>query len=185
MRRQRLALLAVIPVLVVGLAACGGNGAKGNAAPQSKKTDEITAMRNFAKCMRANGVNMSDPVQEGGGSRVEVKGDKNMTPEKEQAAQAKCRHLQPNGGEPPKQSPEQIAAMRKFSKCMREHGINMPDPDDQGRVTVKQTAKAGSGGQYSVGGDPNSQKFKDADKACRQFAPRGGESPSTSEGNGG
>jgi hypothetical protein len=184
MRRQRLVLLALLPVLILGLAACGGIG-KGNGAPQSKKTDEITAMRNFAKCMRANGVNMSDPVQEGGGSGVQLQGDKGDGPEKMKAAEAKCRHLQPNGGNPPKQSPEQIAAARKHSKCMREHGINMPDPDDQGRVTVKMTAKPGSSGKVSVGGDPNSQKFKDADKACRHLAPRGSGGPATNERVGG
>jgi hypothetical protein len=189
MRRQKLALLAMIPVLVLGLPACGGIGNKGNAAPQSKKTDEITAMRNFAKCMRDNGVNMSDPVQDGPGSHVEVKGgkgDKGMTPEKMQAAEAKCRHLQPNGGNPPKMSPEQVAQARKHAKCMREHGINMPDPDDEGKVTIKMTAKPGEKAKrLGVGEGPNNQKFKDADKACRHLQPRRGESPGTNEGNGG
>jgi hypothetical protein len=184
MRRQKLALLAMIPVLVLGLPACG-NGTEGNATPQSKKADDITAMRNFAKCMRENGVNMSDPVQDGGGSRVEVRGDKNLTPEKQQAADAKCRHLQPNGGKPPTHSPEQVAQERKHAKCMREHGINMPDPDDEGKVVMKATASPGSSGTFSVGGDPNSQKFKDADKACRHLLPRMSEGSGTSKGNGG
>ncbi|GAA2112105.1 hypothetical protein [Actinomadura alba] len=184
MRRRKLALPAMIPMLVLGLSACGANGLTGNAAPQSKKTDEITAMRNFAKCMRDNGVNMADPVQDGnGGIRIEAKGGKGEGPEKHEAAEAKCRHLQPNGGEPPKLSAEQLAQAREHSKCMREHGINMPDPDEQGRVMVKRTAEPGSGGKSErLGDDPDSQKFKDANKACRHLRPKGGPDE---KGNGG
>jgi hypothetical protein len=36
MRRQRLALLALLPVLILGLAACGGNG-KGNGNPAEQE----------------------------------------------------------------------------------------------------------------------------------------------------
>ena len=171
MRRRNLALPAMIPLLVFGLAACGADG-KGNAAAPNKKADDIAAMRNFAKCMRQNGVNMADPVEDGRGVRVQVDGDKDMTPEKQRAAEAACRHLAPNGGEPPKMSAEQVAQAREHAKCMREHGIDMPDPDDQGRITIKRTAKPGSGGKHAVGGDPNSQKFKDADKACRHLRPK-------------
>ncbi|MBC6458904.1 hypothetical protein [Actinomadura sp. HBU206391] len=175
MRGRRLALLALIPMLVLGSAACGADGPSSASTPTSKKTDEASAMRAFAKCMRENGVNMSDPVQDGGGIRIEVKEGQGDGPEKHKAAEAKCRHLQPNGGEPPKMSAEQVAKMREHAKCMRQHGIDMPDPDENGRVTIKRTNKPGSSGgsnSVSVGGDPRSQKFKDADKACRHLRPK-------------
>jgi hypothetical protein len=58
-------------------------------------------------------------------------------------------------------------ALLDFSKCMREHGINMPDPtfDDAG----------GAGGGIGViaqadpsnAPDPNGEAFKSADAACK------------------
>jgi hypothetical protein len=53
---------------------------------------------------------------------------------------------------------------------MRQHGIDMPDPkfDAGGRVT--QELRAGPGGN-----GPNSPKFKEAQEACRQYQPDGGQ----------
>src|SRR5262245_14397427 len=57
-------------------------------------------------------------------------------------------------------------AFLAFAECMREHGIDMPDPEvsDEG------------GGKFSVGfnaggpggdGDPDMEKFQAANEACR------------------
>jgi hypothetical protein len=48
--------------------------------------------------------------------------------------------------------------MLAFAKCMREHGIDMPDP------------KMGANGtaQFQVPGDPTDPKFKAAQSACQQ-----------------
>ena len=45
--------------------------------------------------------------------------------------------------------------MRKSAKCMREHGIDMPDPDPSGKGTMRASGP---------GDDP--KKFEDAAKAC-------------------
>jgi hypothetical protein len=44
----------------------------------------------------------------------------------------------------------------KFTQCMREHGIDMPDPD---------------GGEFHDVGTANKDKMNDAAEACRQYMP--------------
>ena len=51
-------------------------------------------------------------------------------------------------------------AMLAYAECMRDHGIDMPDPDF-----------SGDGGAFRMGVgadgmDPNDEKFKEADEAC-------------------
>ncbi|MEU5876308.1 hypothetical protein [Spirillospora sp. NPDC047279] len=178
MRRRTFATMSLIPALALTLtlSACGGGGSGSGASPTAKKTDELTAMRAFAKCMRANGVNMSDPEPQGDGgmlTKVEGGAKKGESPKKMEAAQAKCRHLMPNGGKPPKLSPEQVAKMRAFAKCMRENGIDMPDPSDDGLIQHKVENKPGAPGakKESIGQDPDSPKFKAAHKACGHLEP--------------
>jgi hypothetical protein len=55
----------------------------------------------------------------------------------------------------------------KFAQCMRQHGIDMPDP------------KPGNGGGFTFRargpkGGASSQKLQAADKACRKLLPNGG-----------
>ena len=179
MAPPRRPLVAIALVALIG-AGCsnapaetgsGGGGGENAAAEASPNPELAGKLPEFAKCMRENGVNMPDPVQDEGGIRMQMK-NKKGDEQKVRAAEEKCRHLQPNGGEPPKLNAQQLDQARKHAKCMREHGIEMPDPDENGRVTIKRTAKPGSGGEVRVGGDPNSQKFKDADKACRHLRPK-------------
>jgi hypothetical protein len=175
MRRQLFAALATLPVLALGLAACGGDGKGASTSPTAKQTDELSAMRNFAKCMRDNGINMADPQQgSGGGMVTKVEGKKgDDNPGKMKAAEAKCKHLMPDGGKPPKLSPEEVTKMRAFAKCMRQHGINMPDPGEDGRIEHKVESKGGAGApkEESIGENPESPKFKAADKACGHLRP--------------
>jgi hypothetical protein len=60
------------------------------------------------------------------------------------------------------------AAALKNAQCMRDHGIDFPDPQfgEGGRMQQK------IGGPGS-GIDPKSQKFQDAMKACQKDAPGG------------
>jgi hypothetical protein len=50
--------------------------------------------------------------------------------------------------------------MVAFARCMREHGIDMPDPTGDGLVLRRDDG--GRGG----GPDPSSEKFREAEKAC-------------------
>jgi hypothetical protein len=58
--------------------------------------------------------------------------------------------------------------MLAFSRCMREHGVNMPDPTfgGQGQVTMKIDDNSGV--------DPSDPKFEAAQQACGSaFGPGG------------
>jgi hypothetical protein len=50
----------------------------------------------------------------------------------------------------------------KWAQCMRDHGIDVPDPGQNGAVTIK-------------GAD--AQQFQDAQNACKKYAPNGGNGP--------
>jgi hypothetical protein len=175
MRKRRLAAAAVIPMILgLTLAACGAesdkpgvataNGGAGSGATASPSpVDREEARRKFAQCMREHGVDMPDP-EPGGRIKLNTTGvDKKVLADATQA----CQTLLPNGGELSNLSPDQLEQVRKFAQCMREHGIDMPDPDPDGSL-----AKIIIGGDIDV----NSQAFKDASAACRVFRP--GASPS-------
>jgi hypothetical protein len=148
------------------LAACGGeNPASSGASDGTRGIDAKAkkAMLNYAKCMREHGIDVPDPQFDGGGVRMTQ--GKGVDPDKARAAEDACRHFQEEV-KPPAMSEEQQTEMRKRalanSKCMRDHGFNMPDPqfDDNGRVTMRIDRKSGI--------DPNDPKFQDAAKACQK-----------------
>jgi hypothetical protein len=64
--------------------------------------------------------------------------------------------------------------MRRFASCMREQGIDMPDPevDSEGRVRMQVGGGPGEGGA-----PPDRERFAAAQKACQQYLPNGGEPP--------
>jgi hypothetical protein len=65
-------------------------------------------------------------------------------------------------GKTPSAGPSASSATKpdplKFAQCMREHGVDMPDPDASGRVTLR--SKPGDEG-----------KIDSAQKACQQYVP--------------
>ncbi len=64
------------------------------------------------------------------------------------------------------------AAMVKFAQCMRENGIDMPDPKqaDNGGVMIE--AMPGSQGDSAP---LDEEKMKSAHEACKEHLPNGGE----------
>jgi hypothetical protein len=134
-------------------------GSSGNTTLQMK----MQGGAQFASCMRKNGVaNFPDPSSSGAVTIGPSSGIDPRSP-KFQAAQAKCRKLLPNGGQP---TPAQIAKAQQgaldFSKCMRAHGItDFPDPtfSTGGGIQMKIQAKGGL--------NPNDPRFQAAQKACR------------------
>ncbi|MEV6630290.1 hypothetical protein AB0M54_06015 [Actinoplanes sp. NPDC051470] len=124
----------VVPLLLVTFALGGCSGTEDRAAPApSASADQVTQMRAYAKCMRANGVDMPDPTGEGmpGLPAMKVGSPEMKTIE---AASEKCRDLLPVGaaGDPPKPSAEELEKSRAQAKCFRENGLpNFPDPDPE------------------------------------------------------
>ncbi|GAB3870138.1 hypothetical protein GCM10029964_004030 [Kibdelosporangium lantanae] len=141
-------LLLVAAATMVALTACGSTGGgdddvasinkpgdnkpSGTADPAAGKSDE-DRMRDFAKCMRDHGVDMPDPEPNGGPAVRAMQAD-GADGEKMNKANEACKELLPNGGKPKPLSPEDLDKQRKLAKCMRDHGINMPDPDPSGQM---------------------------------------------------
>ncbi|WP_433462698.1 hypothetical protein [Spirillospora sp. CA-128828] len=88
----------------------------------------------FAQCMRENGVDVPDPgTGEGRALRLGKGGDRT----KLQAALEKCQQwLQAGGKMPDLKDPKVRDQYVKFAQCMREHGVNIPDPGPDGQITI-------------------------------------------------
>jgi hypothetical protein len=86
----------------------------------------------FVDCMREQGIDMPDPDPDGAGGLLSLD-ELDMTREELQPALDACREYLPFGndsGEP--LDPETLAQMTEFAQCMRDNGIEMPDPDPNG-----------------------------------------------------
>ncbi|HEY3262274.1 MAG TPA: hypothetical protein VGJ95_18745 [Pseudonocardiaceae bacterium] len=188
--RRHLALVATaLAILLAGcaragddsqVATAGGQGAAATTTTSAQPpADDEERMRQFASCMREHGVDMPDP--EPGGGPVQLRGgpgDVDMS--KMQAAMQACRSFLPNGGEPRQLSPEDLEKARAMAECMREHGVDVPDPDpDQGGLRIEARGGGGDGAA-----PPDQDKLRAALEACRHLGPGLGPEVN-SEGSGG
>jgi hypothetical protein len=187
-------------LLLVVLAACGSAaGSNGvatlvdpSASPSgspSASLDPEDAMQAFEDCMRQHGVDIEvatvggnesgDGSASGPGVVNQKIGGTDANKAKFEAADRACHSLLPRGGVNGPDGTMDPAMQDKFlafSACMREHGIDMPDPQF-------------SGGGVTIGGegdtpkfDPRSQAFKDAEAACNTLLPgKPGGGPTTQE----
>jgi len=156
------------------LAACGGSDPSG--ADAQAKAEQ--AQLKFARCMRSHGVDVPDPKPGGDGGpgvvRIGGPGKPDTSPQVFERANAACRKYMQAAA--PKLSPAQQAELRdqalKFAQCMRQHGVDLPDPETSGggfRITKRSSAgSAGAKGSFS----PDSPAFKDAQQACKAFQPK-------------
>ncbi len=135
------------------------------------------AMLEFTECMREHGIDLPDPVVSGGpggGGGIAITNEVNGPEDAEafEAADEACRGILDDVfGERPQLSPEDEAEMRDnmlaFAECMREHGIDMPDPEfgtEGGGFSVRVEASAGA----DAGGPrPDDEEFQEAQEACQ------------------
>lgn len=157
-----------------GIATAGGKNSA--SAHPSASVDPQEQARQFAQCMRDHGVDVPDPDTAGGpGGPVKITAS--GPPEGMDAAMQACKDKLPNGGTPPSLDPQQQEQLRAYAQCMRDHGVDMPDPDPNGRLTI-----TGSGGTGPKMG-PDDPTFKAADQACQDKLP--GKNGGTSTQNGG
>jgi hypothetical protein len=170
--RPAAAVAVTAPFILLALAACGGGGSSDDVASlggssQSGTNGTSTASKDpqeaalaFAKCMREHGIDMPDPTGDGG---IQL----NVAPGQRAAAEEAQKACQPIlESAAPKLSEEQQSAMQDaalaFAKCMREHGIDMPDPQFGAGGIVTQKGSAGD-----QGFDPDDPRFQAAQKACQ------------------
>jgi hypothetical protein len=162
-------LLLPIATASIALAACGGGSAAGSG---STKADFREAALKHARCLREHGLDVPDPkFGPGGGIRMEMRADGTDKLKVQRAQEACKKYLE--AVRPPELSPEQQRKFRedalKHARCMREHGIDMPDPTfgKGGRMEMKI-----DGGPGGVG--PDNPRFVEAEKACSKFGPKFG-----------
>jgi hypothetical protein len=190
--RRAALLCAISGALALGVSACGSSssssstnasaGAGGTSTTSS--TARYEARLNYAKCMRAHGVNVPDPSASGGpggggggaggaggaGGFQALRNSPNY-----QSASTACAKYRSKafsfGNASPATQAKFTQDLVKFAECMRSHNINIPDP----------TTTGGAGGAFQIfrqlrTSESNSPAFQSALKACSTDIPfrRGG-----------
>lgn len=155
------------------VASLGGHhrGAAGAAALTVAQSDRD--MLNFARCMRAHGVAMPDPVHIPGHSGLSIEFPSATPGPLTRAANAACQHwIAPiiqakQAGAAAAMSPAKLAALTRYARCMRAHDIAMLDPTSFGALSLGNVPGMNSNfGRYTP-------QFRAADTACRHLLPAG------------
>jgi hypothetical protein len=167
-------------VLLLAVAGCGGGDKGGGVASLGGSATSTTSGSNagggkdisndfrqalaFARCMRQHGLpDMPDPQLIGDGIMQDFPRGVGPNDPKFKAAQQACRQYQPDGGQPGRPSLQEQQEALAFARCMRQHGINMPDP----QITAEGIVE-----QLPTGVDRDDKpRLRAAEQACRQ---RGG-----------
>jgi len=146
------------------------NGAGGAANQQLTVAQSDQDMVNFARCMRAHGVQMSDPVHIPGHVGLSI--DMPTRDSATSAAYGVCEHFMSKieqtkaAGAASMPAPD-LAALTRYAVCMRGHDISMLDPGTQGQLDLGSVPGITSDfGRYSP-------QFRAADQACRHLLPPG------------
>ena len=151
--------------------------------PPPVSDDPMDALLDFAACMRENGVDMPDPQAGGGTVIIEAGlGDGTSPPSFEandqfRLAEEACRsHLDALAapGSDPERDAEMMESLLAYAECMRDNGVDMPDPEMSGGM-ISMTI-----GGDGPGSDPFSEEYRAAEEACRGIDPFG-----FAEGSGG
>jgi hypothetical protein len=116
----------------------------------------------FTRCMRQHGYDMPDPQMEGNNVGLQLPNYEGQRAPKFQAAWQACRRYAPNGGQPQRPSAQDRQQALAFARCVRQHGINLPDP----RITADDIDQQSPPGMRTD--DP---RLTAAEQACAQ---RGG-----------
>jgi len=184
-RRWPAALAAAI---VLTAAACSGSGTSGGIASLEDDSGEATittgaaddqvdpeqAMLDFAQCMRDQGIDMEDPTLDENGNFTMLRptgggeegGFDPADREAMQAAREACSQylegITQQFARPDQTEMQDL--MLQYAACMRENGVDMPDPD------FSTSEGEGPGGRlgFTTGDyDPNDPTFQAANEACQ------------------
>jgi hypothetical protein len=161
----RLIIAAVAATASLAVAACGGGGSPSSTSKNGagQQAAMRKAMLSFAKCMRQHGVAMEDPKFSAGGGVQMTNKSKPGGEATMRAAEQACKKYQ-DAIKPPTLSAANKEKFRKEAlanaRCMREHGINMPDPTfaADGGASMRLDKRSGV--------NPSSPAFQAAQKVC-------------------
>lgn len=123
----RRALAGALAGLALG--ACAGGG---DAAAPPASTDPADALVDHARCLRGRGMDVPDPAPDRGGGAVAAAPVPEARTPAERRALAACASRLPAGGRSARGSGEAAEAQREallsHARCMRDHGVDYPDP---------------------------------------------------------
>jgi hypothetical protein len=157
---------AVAAGAALGAAGCGGGGG-GGADNASARPDDAKQLA-LARCMRKAGIDFPDPKPGPAGAPAELRIPRSISPERFMKMERDCRRSSgiaikaPTAAEQARFRDDAL----KFARCMRAHGIDLPDPQIRpGGGVIIQHKDSGSGGGASSP-DFNSPAFRRAQAAC-------------------
>jgi hypothetical protein len=175
-------LLAMAGAAAISVAACSGASSgrqvaslPGHAGSVSGPGTLTSAQGdrdfvNFARCMRAHGVQMSDPFHRPGHTGLSIEVPSQTAANR--PAFAACTHfIQPvinmKMSHARAFTAAHLSALTRYAQCMRSHDIPMLDPTPYGALNLGNVPGITSNfGRYSP-------QFRTADAACRHFLPAG------------
>jgi hypothetical protein len=153
---------ALLAASALAVAACGADEETPATGSQPKSEEELReAQVKFARCMREQGIDVPDPAPGGeGGIQIKIEKASGVSPEDVEAAEKACAEFR-EAIRPQLSEAEQAefkAQALENARCMREHGIDFPDP----------TFSAEGGAQIRFKGrvDPEDPDFQAAQEAC-------------------
>jgi hypothetical protein len=166
----RLVLLVVIAAgfgaaASAQVATLGSPAPEASAAPASPAPDGQEALLAWAACMRESGIEMEDPRfgldgeligglgKDGTGSKADTK-----SPEYQLASEACADSLTAFKAPPdPEQQAKRAEQQLAWAACMRDEGIDMPDPNPDGSYA-----------SYDWKLDPKGEEYSAASEICRE-----------------
>lgn len=155
------------------VASLGGHHGGTTSGQQLTQAQGDRDMVNFARCMRAHGVAMPDPVHRPGHAGLTLQFPSATPGPGMRAANAACQHFiapiiqAKQAGAEAAMSPARLAKLTDYARCMRAHDIPMLDPTTFGALNLGNPPGVSSDfGRYSP-------QFRAADTACRHLLPAG------------
>ena len=126
---------------------------------------------NYARCLRAHGVQVSDPYHRSGHSGLTA--DIPTPDAANQSALNACNHFlnaiiaAKQAGAQQQQLANWLPALASYAQCMRSHDISMLDPNAQGALNLGSVPGiTDEFGRYTP-------QFRSADSACQHLLPAG------------
>ena len=165
-RSRRTAAVALSALAVVGgLAACGGSSSTSTsgASQGTGLQQRVAALTQFAGCARAHGVPVPDPNSQG-----EISGSEQLRQQYQNTPQGRAT-LRACGSYLKKAVPQLTPAntqqfrhaVLQSARCMRAHGIPVPDPGPDGLINPGAAASINKA----------SPQFQQAQRACAHLFP--------------
>lgn len=167
MRRSRRTVAVALSALAVagGLAACGGSSSTNTAATNQGTGQQraVAALTQFAGCARAHGIPVPDPNSQGqiSGS-LQLRQRYQNTPQGQATLKACRSYLQQAIRQLIPANTQQFRHAALLSaRCMRAHGIPVPDPGPDGQIDLGALASINTA----------SPQFEQAQRACAHLFP--------------